>query len=464
MLSPRPAVSLLFLVACLACSLPSLARAQEVVSVPKKEWEEMKRQMAEMHRELKELKSARATAPQPGAAPAEIGRRAPTSALAALSQKVTELTGLVNAGRPGDNQILLSGDASGNFTYDDRSRADGFDARFSPLVLWRLNESLMFEAKVDFNLGSREIFYGYSYGTTDVNLAYAQLDWAIDDRFTLVLGKFRSPINAFAERFEPSWINPLPDAPLGLYEILPSANVGAQLRGVFPLWYPGGKITGAAFVSNAPLFTTGSVPYYDFGSVRWGTDNIAAGGRLGLQFCPNLELGYGVEYANAQTGYAGYNEALWLHSVDLVTWLDALRGRWTLQAQYAWSHIDLPTYRRVDEFSLQESSIASGKNGGYVQLSYRGRKWESDFANRLEFIVRADRSATSGFFNRYLALDEDPPRTIYDYASDGYETNRFTFGIDYWLGEYTVLKAAYEHTGSDFGDSNRVIVGFGTGL
>jgi hypothetical protein len=291
----------------------------------------------------------------------------------------------------------------------------------------------------------------------------------VADQLTLILGKFRSPMNIFAERYDYAYINPLPDAPLGLRNgVLPESNVGAQLRGEFPLPYQGGAVTASLFVGNAPesQYTTSYNGSIGFPDAVFGRDNYAVGGRLGWQVWRHLELGYGIEYAKTGPNYAlgARTAGLFLHSVDLAASMDALRGHWRLQAQYGWSELDQDPIVRHSDYSKTMSAFSTHHHAGYVQLSYRGRQWESDLLNHLESIVRGDRSYFSGFQEKYTSTDPDFFLTQ-DFNFPRQEANRVTFGIDYWITDYTVLKAAYEYTGGSYlNGQSGVILGFGTGL
>ncbi|MHA3771353.1 hypothetical protein ACXR0O_07415 [Verrucomicrobiota bacterium sgz303538] len=394
----------------------------------------MKRQMAEMRHELDTLKSK----PSQTSESTPVEHRADSTALSALNTKVEELASLVH---PGDNKLVISGNASATFAAGNHGDT-GFGADFSPILLWQLNDKLLFEGELELELED---------GETVVNLEYAQLDWTISDHFTLVLGKFLSPMNIFVERYEPKWINKLPDTPLAIYDgILPETNVGIQLRGTIPVW-GSSRINLAAFASNAPRLITddpeelGLVEFDNFDS---GRHNIAVGGRIGLEFCPNFEVGYGVEYARGQDG-SDHTSRVLLQSVDLQGWVDALRGRWTLLSQYAWSDVGRNRFELASEEDSAPELISfrNKRDGGYVQLSYRGKQWDSDLLNRLEFVVRADR------FNQ--------PNN----APGSFDESRWTLGVDYWLSSYTVIKAAYEFESRERAENgNTLLIGIATGL
>jgi len=428
----------LILTASIAFLAAAAAQAVDEVAVPRSELEQMRKDMAAMRREIDQLKTDREMAPKPsGDAP----RGSTAKAIALLNQRVDEIANAAELSRPGETKMHLAGSASATFSLPD-SGSSNFSATFSPIFLWQLNKSLLFEGEVEFELEDHD---------TVTKLEYAQLDWSLTDNLTLVAGKFLNPMNVFVERYEPKWINKLPDTPLAIYDgILPESNVGFQLRGVLPI-AGAAKVNFAAYVSNAPSLITddpeafGQLDFDNFSSL---SDNKAIGGRVGLQFCPNFEIGYGVQHARVQ-GDTGPSARALQQSVDVQASLDALKGHWTLLGQYAWSDVGGHVYDADGSLGFGPADFKNHRNGGYAQLSYRGKTYDSDFLNRLEVIVRADRSESPRL---------DP---------NGGDEKRLTFGLDYWLTGSTALKAAYEIThDSQNGepDHDTFLFGIATGL
>src|SRR5207253_9957278 len=100
-------------------------------------------------------------------------------------------------------------------------------ASFSPMFLWELTPKILFYGQLEIEP---------SGGGTNVNLVNAQISYLLNDYIALCAGEFFSPSNVFVERFEPQWINKLPDRPLAIYHgILPNISVGVQARGGFPI-------------------------------------------------------------------------------------------------------------------------------------------------------------------------------------------------------------------------------------
>lgn len=431
----HPSTPRSILTAGIALLLAAGSHAADTVAVPRSEFEQMKKELAEMHRELNQIKTDKAMAPRASGG----GRNA--DALAKLNQRVDELANAAELGRPGETKVHLAGSASATFISPDRDNSN-FEATFSPILLWQINKDLLFEGEVEFELDGHD---------TVTKLEYAHLDWSLNDNLTLVAGKFLNPMNVFVERFEPKWINKLPDTPLAIYDgILPESNVGFQLRGVLPI-AGSTKVNFAGYVSNAPSLITddpealGQLDFDNFSSV---SDNKAVGGRIGLQLCPNFEIGYGIQHSRVQGDNGPSVQAL-QQSVDLEAYVDALKGRWALQGQYAWSRVGDYTYDADGSLGIGPVNFRNNRNGGYAQLSYRGKGFDSDILNRLELIVRADRAESARL---------DP---------NGGDEKRLTFGLDYWLTGSTVIKTAYElshNSQNGESDHDTFLFGIATGL
>lgn len=433
---PRPAPSpgrfILAGAAALLLASPIVHGAPDA-PITRKEYEQMKREMAAMRAELDSLKSDK-----PADGKTNAPRGAAASAIALLNKKVDDLASVAEMSKPGESKFHIAGSASATFS-TSQNEASNFSATFSPILLWHLNDHLLFEGEVEFELED---------GDTVTKLEYASLDWSLNDYVTLVAGKFLNPMNNFVERYEPKWINKLPDTPLGIYDgFLPESNVGFQLRGVVPAGWS--KINLAAYVSNAPRLITddpAELGHLNFDNFTSSADDKAVGGRVGFQLCPNFEIGYGVQYAKVQ-GDAGPSVRALQQSIDVNAHADALKGRFALLGQYAWSDVGGQTYDADGSLGVGPLNYSNKRQGGYAQLSYRGKQFETDLLNRLEFIVRADHvDAAAG----------DPNST---------DQKRLTLGLDYWVNSSVVVKSAYEFQNNRGEPKNDTfLIGIATGL
>jgi len=397
-----------------------MARAQNATKdgyVTRKEYEELKAQMLAMKEELDAIKKEKGAIPKQesteGRAVADMHKEVAPE----VAPPVVEPEGPML----GTTKFYLAGWAEGMFEARN-GRVSTFSASFNPIFLWELTPKLLFESRLEIEP---------SGGGTNVNLVYAQLSYLLNDYITLGVGEFFSPSNVFVERFEPQWINKLPDRPLAVYHgILPNISVGAEVRGGFPIGPT--RANYAFYVSNGPSLNTfdpRSAGTLDFNSYTDNNDDKAVGGRVGFLPVPGVEVGYGFE--TAEPGFQGTNFAhvrSLVQSVDLDITRDSdlLRGRINLYAQYAWSKVDHAVYDPDGSLGFGPLAFTSKRDGGYALVAYRPTKVDVDFVRNLEMIFRWDH------------LSRDPS------GLGDPEEDRWTLGLDYWLSPSTVVKAAYE--------------------
>ena len=396
------------------------ARAQNTTTdgyVTRKEYEELKAQMLAMKKELDAIKKEKGTVPNQETAQAQAVADMHKEVAPEVAPPVVESEGPLL----GTTKFLLAGWAEGMF----EARNGGvstFSASFNPIFLWELTPKLLFESRLEIEP---------SGGGTNVNLVYAQLSYLLNDYITLGVGEFFSPSNVFVERFEPQWINKLPDRPLAVYHgILPNISVGAEVRGGFPIGPT--RANYAFYISNGPslnAFDPRTAGTLDFNSYTDNNDDKAVGGRVGFLPVPGVEVGYGFETAKPGfqgTTFAHVRSLVQSVDLDITRDSDLLKGRINLYAQYAWSKVDHAVYDPDGSLGFGPLSFTSKRDGGYALVAYRPTKIDIDFIRNLEMIFRWDHlsRAPSG-----LGAPEE---------------ERWTLGLDYWLSPSTVVKAAYE--------------------
>jgi len=404
--------------------------------VTRKEYEELKDQMLAMKKELDALKKERGTvskqesaesrsvvdvhkevAPTPGNAESTAGADVHKEVTSNATPSLAEL----EASLLGTTKILIAGWAEAMFEARN-DQVSTFSASFNPIFLWELTPKLLFDSRLEIEP---------SGGGTNVNLVNAQISYLLNDYIVLGVGEFFSPSNVFVERFEPQWINKLPDRPIGVYhDVLPNISVGAQVRGGFPIGST--RANYAFYVSNGPVLNTfdpRSAGTLDFNSYTDNNDDKAVGGRVGFLPIPGVEVGYGFE--TSRPGFQGtpFSDVRALvQSVDLEITRDSdlLKGRINLFAQYAWSRVDHAVYDPDGSLGFGPLPLTARRDGGYAEIAYRPTKVDIDFIRNLEMIFRWDH------------LSADPSG-----LGDPSET-RWTLGLNYWLSPSTVVKAAYE--------------------
>jgi hypothetical protein len=426
---------------------PLAVRAEDATPqgyVTRKEYEELKAQLLAMKKELDTIKKDREATPEQdqakGHAVADVHKqvghseREQDAGVSDVHKQVAtesapptlELGGLI-----GTTKFLLAGWAEGMFEARNGS-VSTFSASFNPIFLWELTPKILFDGRLEIEA---------SGGGTNVQLVNAQISYLLNDYMVLGAGEFFSPSNVFVERFEPQWINKLPDRPLGIYHsILPNISVGAQLRGGFPIGPT--RANYAFYVSNGPTlitFDSRSAGTLDFNSYTDINDDKAIGGRVGFLPIPGVEVGYGFE--TSRPGFQGtpFDDLRALvQSVDLEITRDSdlLRGRISLFAQYAWSEVDHTVYDPDGSLGFGPLPLTAKRDGGYAEIAYRPTKVDNDFIRNLELIFRWDH------------LSREPSG-----LGDPAET-RWTLGLNYWLSPSTVVKAAYEWD-KPLGEHNR---------
>jgi hypothetical protein len=416
-----------------------VARAQDTTTdgyVTRKEYEELRAQMLAMKKELDTIKKEKEAATKQESveshAVADIHKEVVPKRENAegeatgdmhkeVTTNVTPSLAEVEASLVGTTKFLLAGWAEG--MYEQRNgQVSTFSASFNPIFLWELTPKILFDSRLEIEP---------SGGGTNVNLVNAQISYLLNDYIAFGVGEFFSPSNVFVERFEPQWINKLPDRPLAIYHgILPNISVGAQVRGGFPIGPT--RADYAFYVSNGPVLSTfdaRTAGKLDFNSYTDNNDNKAVGGRVGFLPIPGVEVGYGFE--TSKPGFQGTAfaevQAL-VQSVDLEVTRDSdlLKGRINLFAQYAWSHVDHAVYDPDGSLGFGPIAFTSKQDGGYAELAYRPTKLDIDFLRNLEMIFRWD----------HLSRD---PSGLGDPREE-----RWTLGLNYWLSPSTVVKAAYE--------------------
>jgi hypothetical protein len=415
---------LIIIQGALVTMVPAGVRGEDAAPdgyVTRKEYEELKAQLMSMKKELEVIKKEREEgAPKQNKvedrAVADVHKQVAPEGAPEVTLPVVQPEGLL-----GTTKFLLAGWADGMFEARN-GQVSTFSASFDPIFLWELTPKILFDSRLEIDP---------SGGGTNVNLVNAQISYLLNDYIALGVGEFFSPSNVFVERFEPQWINKLPDRPLAIYHgILPNISVGAQVRGGFPIGPT--RANYAFYVSNGPVlnsFDASSAGTLDFNSYTDNNDNKAVGGRVGFLPIPGVEVGYGFE--TSKPGFQGTSfsrvQAL-VQSVDLEVTRDSdlLKGRFNLFAQYAWSHVDHAVYDPDGTLGFGPLPLTAKQDGGYAQLAYRPTKLDYDFLRNLEMIFRWDH------------LSQDPSG-----LGDPEET-RWTLGLNYWLSPSTVLKAAYE--------------------
>jgi len=402
--------------------------------VSRAEYDKLKAEHEAMKTELDALKTAvRQMAGTAPAAPAEgpaaatkpsegkqvVTTTAAQTDVAALQAEVDTLKTQVKETFPGSTKFLLAGYGTAGFTA--RSGEDPFfDASFNALFLYKLTDRLFFEGEMELE---------FENGATTINLEVAQASYLLNDYMTIGVGRFLNPMDFFVERQHMNWVNKLPDKPLAVYDgLLPESQLGAQLRGVVPLGPT--KLEYVGFVANAPGLITAPDDFSELGMLDFpNTSNVgghvAVGGHVGFIPIPQLEVGYGIQ--RSKVGPRDHAVENVLQSADFSYVRDStlLKGLINFRAQWVWSHVGHFVYDPDGEQGFGPLSFNNNRNGGYVQMAYRPTKIDNNIIKNLEGVVRYDR------LNQL-------------HTPVGFDEERVTLGLNYWLTPSAVVKAAYE--------------------
>ena len=427
-------------VALICLCIPFAVMAQEAGSSPpspdyvsRAEYDKLKAEHEAMKNELDALKTtvrqmANGAVP---AAPAEgptktapegkqvAGGTSPAAATDDLRQEVETLKAQVKETFPGSTKFLLAGYGTAGFTA--RSGEDPFfDAAFNAIFLWKFTDRLFFEGELEFE---------FEDGSTTTNLEIAQASYLLNDYMTIGVGRFLNPTDFFVERQHMNWVNKLPDKPLAVYDgLLPESELGAQLRGVIPIGPT--KLEYVGFVANAPGLNDAPDDFSQLGMLGFDPTanlggHVAVGGHVGFIPIPQIEIGYGIQ--RSKVGPRDRAVEAILQSADFSYVQDStlLKGLINFRAQWVWSHIGHFVYDPDGGQGFGPFEFNNNRNGGYVQLSYRPTKIDNGVIRNLEPVVRYDR------LNQL-------------HTPVGFDEQRWTFGLNYWVTPSAVVKAAYE--------------------
>lgn len=405
------------------------AQAQEPEQdyVSRQEHEALKRDFEVLKTELESIKQGESAQPAQEAGSSQESSWLELERTRLRLEALEEVTASLEYG---ESSFHVTGFAFTRFV--DRERADStFTTVLAPVFLWEINDRLLFESELELELKSEG-----GHGETEVELEYAHASYLLNDYITLGAGKFLTPFGLFPERLHPAWINKLPDGPLAFAHggIAPFASVGAYVRGGFPVGST--KLNYAFYLSNGPALNTGEhepdeagmLAFENFSDIN---NNKAVGGRIGFLPVPELEIGYSflIGAVNPTGDEIGDADAL-IQGVDVsyVREVDFLAGMVDLRFEYVRSEVDTVTFDPGGSLGFGPLTFDNDRDGLYLQLAYRPTQTDLKFLRDVEFVGRYD----------HLDFPSGAPESA--------DTERWTFGINYWLNPSSVLKFAYQIT------------------
>jgi hypothetical protein len=278
-----------------------------------------------------------------------------------------------------------------------------FQPVLSPVLAVPLGNHFLIESR-----GEIQGFIARENGTTGpyqgqffASLDYAQLDYIANSHLTISVGRFLTPFNIYNERYNALWIRNLQDAaiifPIGT-RTSASSN-GAMLRGI--------AVARKNWEVNYTAYFSAATTVENLQSGR------AAGGRVGI-FLPGKGFEVGTSYQR------------FLQNGDLNA----------SGAYLVWQPPSVPLDIR--------SEFAHSPNGhGYwLESAYRFAKDRRNMSGigRLQAVARMQQF----FAGTPLAGDSLPSA----------DTNRFDFGLNYYLPHEVRVNGSYGRQISSLGNSN----------
>jgi hypothetical protein len=279
----------------------------------------------------------------------------------------------------------------------------------NPVLLFSYKDLILMRSALNFAINDQ--------GGTDVSLDNVNLNLFINDYMIFGIGKFDSAIGSFIQNLSPSWVNRLPDSPVGFSsdQAAPQSEIGVQLRGGLPL-IADINANYILFIANGPQgmvdTTNGIIDHVSTDGFTNNNGNFITGGRIGILPIPELEIGI--------SGAIG--KLALIDMADNTTLLQKGRNYNVIgiDAAYKWTNWDLKAEFIEQHVPSQKNSIvtqAESWKAWYLQMAYRIPK------TNFEPVLRYGKYTTSvqSQYQRQLA-----------------------FGLDYWLTPSIAAQAAYE--------------------
>jgi hypothetical protein len=271
----------------------------------------------------------------------------------------------------------------------------------APVLVLPLGDNFLIESRADLRgFIARENGTGPYQGQFITTFEYGQLDYLVNKRLTISVGRYLTPFNTYNERLTAIWIHDLPDAPL-IYPIgtrTSASSNGAMVRGV---------------AANTSDFELNYAAYFSAGSnVNQLESGREAGMRAGV-FLPKQQLEVGGSYQRfLQDTHMNVGGAyLW------------------------WVPTDLPVQVRSEYAGSQQG------HGYWIEGAFRfSRKNQiTSLASRVQPVARVQQ-----FFRGSLPGGSLP-------ATD---TNAADFGLNVYLPQEVRFTSSYSRQFSSLGDFN----------
>jgi hypothetical protein len=326
-----------------------------------------------------------------------------------------------------DITALIAGGASTGYSKLDGTNGSFNVLDFNPLFLFTYKDLLLLRASVNFELDDQ--------GSTQTSLDFVSMNLLMHDYASLGIGKFDSGLGQFVQNLSPSWINALPDSPVGFDgdQAAPQSEIGLQLRGGFPLPLDT-NANYTLFVANGPRAMVDQpnmvIDHISTDGFPKNFENYIYGGRIGFLPISNMEVGFS----------AAAGKLALLDLADGSTLLQESRNYNVLgaDASYKWDSLSLRA-------EIIQQKVTKEKSSNVVP---RGGTW------RAWYLQAAYLIPTTAW---------EPVVRYGQYKADSAINNQkqWAFGINYWFSSCLAAKAAYEindgQEGTDADKNNFII-------
>jgi len=335
----------------------------------------------------------------------------------------------------GTHQFTLAGAVAGDFIYDRQTATNTFALDFEPIVLYRVNDWLLFEGTIEANLPAG--------GSAEFTLPVATAQIFLNDHMVVQAGIFDQPFGDWYEDQSPFWVNRFVTAPLpyGAEALVPPTDLGVQLRGGAQWGLLGQDFDYTMWVSNGPSFVDEPQPVVgqavnEVNTIKINTNGQGYGARARFYPLP-LDSGLGRLELGVSTLNGKWLDRNWYNSwgIDFAY----LRGPLQARGEY------LQAYRHMP------NSNADNRQGWFIQIGYFLNQVQVPFAHervenfihRLEPLIRY-----SGVNQRAIVQDEieTVPETGFSGSPSIWTPHprEVAFGLDYWLAPSIVWQNEFD--------------------
>jgi hypothetical protein len=261
----------------------------------------------------------------------------------------------------GSHTFTITGAAGGDFIYNQQSTAlnglhrasqNSFFFDWEPMVLYRPTDWILFQGVLSAGFGSTG---------TGTDLSTADFQIFLNNYVTVVAGLVDQPFGDWYEDQSPMWVNRFVTAPLpfGVEPVVPTAELGVQLRGGIQFGKLGQDFDYTVWGGNGPNYSSsvlGAAVSSPTSIASSQTNGKSIGARFRVYPLP-VDLAMGRLELGASTYNGKWANGNWLNSwgVDFNYFVDNLqtRGEW------------LEAYRQ-----MPNGQASDNRQGWYIQAGY----------------------------------------------------------------------------------------------